>query len=120
MQPLQKSFSAHTNADFVADLQFRTGVVGNDPESGEPLDLTGADVRMTVIDADGRTSLALTLGAGLTLDGPAGTLAIRVPAATMQGLEQGAYTHDIQIRRAGAVDVPVAGTLTVTKGVTRV
>jgi hypothetical protein len=82
--------------------------------------ITGADVRMQIVDWNGRTSLNLRLGQCLLLDGASGTLSIRVPAATMQGLVAGSYTYDIQIRRAGAVDVPVAGTLTVQQGVTRV
>jgi len=109
---LQKDFLARTNADWAWDIQFQSG--------GAPVDLTGADVRMSIVDGAGAIQLLLTLGQGLALDGITGTLSGRVSAAQMQGLPAGSYRHDIQIRRAGTIIVPVEGSVGVSQGVTRV
>ncbi len=112
MSPLKRDFTTRTNADWNEDFQFRIGAAA--------LDLTGADVRMTMIDDQGRTVLALSIGHGLLLDGASGTLSIRLPASRMQGLPVGMLRHDIQIRLRDTITVPIEGSVVIVKGVSRV
>lgn len=113
----RRDFTARTNADWHEVIRLATRASVDAP--WVPVPLAGQVPRMTVADADGAAVLVLTVGDGLVWDDSTSEIAIDVPALRMQGLPPAVYAYDIQFRGSG-IDVPIAGSLTVEAGVTRV
>lgn len=63
--------------------------------SGEPVDLTGATARLHLRDT--RDALLVDATAYLTLDGPAGALALTVPAQVTQTFPIGKHVFDVEL-----------------------
>jgi hypothetical protein len=93
-------------------------------ETGTPVDLTGAQLKMGIdpIPASGPVTPALeaSLGNGrIVLANPAaGEFAIAIPAAIMRTMSPGSYRHDLVVTLAsGDVHRIWAGSLTLQQGV---
>lgn len=91
-------------------------------ESGVAVDLTGYSARMQARPsaAADYTILSLTSGAGITLGGTAGTIALLMDAADTDDLTPGRYVYDLElVSGAGTITRLLEGTLRVTAEVTR-
>ncbi len=90
--------------------------------NGDPVDLTGADLRLMVRVADDAvaTLLSLTVGAGITITVPTeGQFVVDVAKATMEAIAPGVYPFDV-VMVSGAVWTRLfGGDLAVGQGVTR-
>lgn len=90
--------------------------------NGDPVDLTGADLRLQVrASADASTPLlSLTVGAGITLTVPTeGLFLVSVQKATMEAIPPGLYPFDV-VEVTGADWIRYGGgELEIGQGVTR-
>jgi hypothetical protein len=87
-----------------------------------PINLTGYSAAMQVRDAaDGATALvSLTSGAGITLGGAAGTIAVTISSTVTAAIVAGSYSYDLEITSGGGVVTRLLqGAFNVTAGVTR-
>lgn len=99
---------------FNMDFTIKTGTT--------PWDLTSYSARMQVRTSSGaaNTLLSLTNGAGITLGGSAGTVAVSVSAAATAAIVAGRYVYDLEIESAGGqVWRIIEGKATVKAEVTR-
>jgi hypothetical protein len=80
-----------------------------------PVDLTGASAAMTIRDAAGAVLLALTLGAGLTFDGP-GRLLLTLTAAQTAAITWLKGVYDLELTMSdGSVSRWVEGEVLVSR-----
>jgi len=112
---------ATLNLTFPQGATWSLALTWND-DGGDPINLTGYTARMQVrpsYDAS-TTVLSLTNGSGLTLGGAAGTVTLRVEAATTTTVSAATYVYDLELQSGGGeVTRLVEGTLEVTPEVTR-
>jgi hypothetical protein len=88
--------------------------------AGEPVDLTGATLRMGVEAIAGLAQLEASTANGRIeiVDAEAGRFEIAIPAATIGDLPPGSYRHDLLLDRSGSFVRVWSGTLTLSQGVT--
>lgn len=91
-------------------------------QGGTALDFTGYVGRMQVREAADSTAYLLNLvsGAGITLGGTAGTIAVAVTAAQSSAIPSGSFAYDLEIESLGGeVTRLLQGGFTVSGNVTR-
>lgn len=88
---------------------------------GSPVNLSGYTARMKVRKSvrSPDVVLSLTDGAGLTLGGAAGTIAVSVSATDTAATPSGLYAYDLELDSGGEVTRLLQGTFTVDGEVTR-
>lgn len=87
-----------------------------------PVVLTGYTARLQArVDTyDTETILSMTTGAGITLGGVAGTIALNLTATQTAILQTGTFVYDLELQSAsGDVTRLVQGNLTISAEVTR-
>lgn len=90
--------------------------------NGSAVNITGYSARMQVREYAESTAVALSLvnGAGITLGGTAGTIALSAVATATSAIPAGVYVYDLElVSGAGYVTRLVQGTFTVSAEVTR-
>jgi hypothetical protein len=113
ISPGKYNITAYQGATF--DVQATWSVDAN------PVDLTNFTAAMQVrrtFDAEDAV-LSLSDGAGITLGGLAGTIAVSVDAATMAELDASEYVYDLELDSGSEVTRLIQGTFTVKPEVTR-
>lgn len=95
--PFPTSVFIDQNADF--DL----GVTWKD-STGTPVNLTGYTAKFTISAGTNKAPLVtVTTGAGITLGGSAGTIAIAIPYATTNTLGEGSFWAELRLVSAGGI-----------------
>lgn len=113
--------SAHYRVDFQSasneDLRQLFEITDT---SGEPIDLTGATLRMGLEAIAGPAQLEASTANGRIeiVEAAAGRFELAIPAATIEGLPPGSYRHDLLLDRSGSTLRVWSGTLTLSQGVT--
>jgi hypothetical protein len=89
--------------------------------SGTAVDLTGYTAAMQVRETtrSSATVLSLATGAGITLGGTAGSIAINVPASTMGSATAGNYVYDLELTSGATVTRLLQGGFAISAEVTR-
>jgi len=90
--------------------------------NGDPVDLTGADLRLMVRESEdaAATLLSLTVGAGITLTVPTeGQFVVEVAKATMNAIAPGVYPFDVVQVNGATWTRYFGGELAVGKGITQ-
>lgn len=90
--------------------------------NNNPVDLTGYTARLQIRRAAAAEDVlvGLTSGAGLTLGGAAGTIAVRIEATVTAAIPADAGVYDLELQAAdGTVTRLVEGTVTFSPEVTR-
>lgn len=110
-----------TNEDWRDTLDL---FVGDDPETGDPVDLTGSSFRAQLRTSEHTLNVSLecsTTNGRLVVDEPAsGRVSWNVPPEILRTLEPGVYVYDMVWTNAGGVeDTFIAGTVTIKRGITR-
>ena len=91
---VQKNFEVDQNATFNFQVQY----MENDEVT--PIDLTGASAKMQVRDTKGGSKLAFSLtspSGGITIDGPNGTLDIKITPTQTNKLFYPKSAYDIMV-----------------------
>lgn len=92
---VQKNWEVDQNATFTFQVQYT-----QDDANETPIDLTGASAKMQVRDTKGGSKLAFTLtspSGGITIDGPSGTLTIKVTPTQTNKLFYPKSSYDIMV-----------------------
>lgn len=104
----------------LADNEDLHAVFALSDSAGAPVDLTGADLRMTIAPLDRKSTLDLSLANGrITLIDPIlGQFELAAAATIMKSLSPGVYRHDLLVRLADRTQRIWEGTLVLVQGVT--
>jgi hypothetical protein len=89
----QKNFEVDQNATFSFILQYKD-------DDGNAIDLTGASAKMQIRDSKSSTKLAVTLTSplgGITIDGPTGTVSVKMTPTQTNKLFYPKSSYDIMI-----------------------
>ena len=89
----QKNFEVDQNATFSFILQYKD-------DNGNAIDLTGASAKMQIRDSKSSTKLAVTLTSplgGITIDGPRGTVSVKMTPTQTNKLFYPKSSYDIMI-----------------------
>jgi hypothetical protein len=89
----QKNFEVDQNATFSFILQYKD-------DDGNAIDLTGASAKMQIRDSKSSTKLAVTLtspSGGITIDGPTGTVSVKMTPTQTNKLFYPKSSYDIMI-----------------------
>ena len=117
MAAFKLKLSIDQGATFTRQVTWKTG------KPATPVDLTGCTARMQIREAIESPEVLVSLttaNGGITLGGPAGTVALRIEADTTAAFEWRAGVFDLEIEFAdGTVRRLLAGTVTVSPEVTR-
>lgn len=111
------NFTIEQGADFSLPLLYQD-------ENGNPIDLTGwsADmmIRTTVDSPTPLISLSSSLGGGITLGGPAGTIVISIDETTTQQFAGGIAVYDLLLLNSlGKHERTLQGQVFISPAVTR-
>jgi hypothetical protein len=89
-------------------------------DNGQPVDLTGGDLRMSLHGGETQATLALSLANGriTIVNATAGQFALAVAAADLAALPEGVYRHDLVLTLAGTRRRIWSGTLALARGIT--
>jgi len=90
--------------------------------NGTPINITGytAALQLRSLPSDATAVLSLTTGAGITITGATGTVAITATATQTRAIDEGNYYYDLEITStAGVVTRLVQGQVVVSAEVTR-
>lgn len=68
--------------------------------SNTAINLTGYSAKLQIKDSKGSVLVALTNGAGITLGGSAGTIAVRIDATTTTGFTFSSAKYDLKLTDA--------------------
>jgi hypothetical protein len=99
-------------------------LVVTDTDTGDPLDLTGVSlwltVKVQVNDPDSLAVIQKTVGSGITItDAAAGEASVSIsPADTAPFPSSWEGVYDVQLKSAGSVRTVVSGAFTITGDVT--
>ena len=85
------------NADFNLAVTWKDS-------TGTPVNLTGYTASFTISAGTNRPSLVtVTSGAGITLGGSAGTIAVAIPYATTNTLGEGSFWGELRLVSGGGI-----------------
>ena len=89
--------------------------------SGNPINLTGytAALQMRTSPLARTTVLSLTTGAGITITGSTGLVAVHATATQTAAIAPGKYSYDLEIANGGIVTRLIQGTMEVSANTTR-
>jgi hypothetical protein len=91
---VSKNFEVDQNATFIFEVQYTL------EDEVTPIDITGASAKMQVRDTQGGSKLAFTLTSptgGITIDGPNGTLTVKMTPTQTNKLFYPKSSYDIMI-----------------------
>jgi hypothetical protein len=91
---VSKNFEVDQNATFIFEVQYTS------EDEVTPIDLTGASAKMQVRDTQGGSKLAFTLtspSGGITINGPQGTLSVKMTSTQTNKLFYPKSSYDIMI-----------------------
>lgn len=91
---VSKNFEVDQNATFIFEVQYTL------EDEVTPIDITGASAKMQVRDTQGGSKLAFTLTSptgGITIDGPSGTLTVKMTPTQTNKLFYPKSSYDIMI-----------------------
>jgi hypothetical protein len=89
----QKNFEVDQNATFTFTVEYKDN-------NGNAIDLTGASAKMQIRDTKGGSKLAVTLtspAGGITIDGPEGTLTVKITPTQTNKLFYPKSSYDIMV-----------------------
>jgi hypothetical protein len=89
----QKNFEVDQNATFTFTIEYKDN-------NGNAIDLTGASAKMQIRDTKGGSKLAVTLtspAGGITIDGPEGTLTVKITPTQTNKLFYPKSSYDIMV-----------------------
>lgn len=103
--------TAFTNADMVIDMEFLEG--------GAPMTSLGtATLKFAISSANGRIHEEWTTADDIVFTALTATASLRVPAATVSAtFPADVYRWDLQVRRSGAIDIMLKGSIEFKQGV---
>jgi hypothetical protein len=112
----QKNFEVDQNATFSFQVQY------TEDDKTTAIDLTGATAKMQVRDTKGGTKLAVTLtspSGGITIDGPNGTLNIKMTPTQTNKLFYPKSSYDVMVIDSNGNKIKLLeGFLTLNRSVT--
>lgn len=91
---VKKNFEVDQNATFNFQIQY------TEDDEVTPIDLTGASAKLQVRDTQGGSKLAFTLtspAGGITIDGPTGTLDVKITPTQTNKLFYPKSAYDIMV-----------------------
>jgi hypothetical protein len=91
---VKKNFEVDQNATFNFQIQY------TEDDEVTPIDLTGATAKLQVRDTQGGSKLAFTLtspAGGITIDGPTGTLDVKITPTQTNKLFYPKSAYDIMV-----------------------
>ena len=112
----QKNWEVDQNATFSFQVQY------TEDDEVTAIDLTGASAKMQVRDTQGGSKLAFTLtspSGGITIDGPTGTLTIKITPTQTNKLFYPKSAYDIMLVDANSNKIKLLeGFMTLSRSVT--
>jgi hypothetical protein len=113
---VQKNFEVDQNATFTFQVQY------TEEDEITAIDLTGATAKLQVRDTQGGSKLAFTLTSpvgGITIDGPTGTLTIKMTPTQTNKLFYPKSSYDIMVIDSNGNKIKLLeGFLTLSRSVT--